>query len=125
MNWRHAEFPLIHPGYYYQELSATRFLHLYASCQYPLDPAKRLLLRLEAATSNIESLPGYQQADDWHSGDGLGLSFTPRNKAFRVVARYGYGLNALRNDGDEGGPSVGLLFQYDFHQGPSGWRRRP
>ncbi|MCC7374772.1 MAG: hypothetical protein IT581_08950 [Verrucomicrobiales bacterium] len=119
-----AEFPLILPGYYYQELTASRFVHFYASYQIPLDSQQRLLLRLEAATANVEYLPGYEQPDNWQSGVGAGLTFTPRNKAFRVIARYGYGFNALRNDGEQGGHSVGLLMQYDFDQGPQWWRRR-
>lgn len=120
-----AEFPLILPGYYYQELTATRFVHLYASYQFPLDPRKRVLLRFEAATANLEYLPGFEQPDDWQSGVGAGLIYSPQNRAFRVVARYGYGLNAQRNRDDEGGHSVGLLFQYDFQQGPRWWRRTP
>lgn len=117
-----AEFPLILPGYYYQELTAKRFVHLYASYLFPLDSRQRFQFRLEAATANLEYLEGFELPDDWQTGVGAGLSYTPSNKAFRVVARYGYGLNAVREDGHEGGHSVGLLFQYDFNQGPHWWR---
>lgn len=115
-----AEFPLILPGYYYQELTASRFVHFYASYQIPLDSQERLLLRLEAATANADYLPGYEQPDAWRSGVGAGLTFTPRNKAFRVIARYGYGFNALRNDGEQGGHSVGLLMRSILTKDPNG-----
>jgi hypothetical protein len=34
---------------------------------------------------------------------------------WRVILRYGYGFNALR-DGQEGAHSVGVLYQYNFEQ---------
>lgn len=111
-----AEFPLILPGYYYQELSAQRFVHISGSYSLPLDSKLRWQLRFEAATAGIEPLPGVPQGGDWHTGVGTGISFTSRNKAWKVVARYGYGFNAVRKD-DEGSHSVGLLFQYDFEHG--------
>ena len=60
--------------------------------------------------------------DRWQTGAGCGLTFTPRNKICRVVLRYGYGFNAIREDGDKGAHSVGLLVQYDFEQHKN-WRR--
>lgn len=109
-----SEFPLILPGYYYQELTATRFAHFYASYQIPLDRQKRFNFRLEAASALIEYLPGLEQPKSWQTGAGCGLSFTPASQKFRVVLRYGYGFNALRSNGEEGAHSVGMLFQYDF-----------
>jgi hypothetical protein len=108
-----AEFPLVLPGYFYQELTAKGFLHLYGSYVIPLERRHRLQLMLEAASARIDFLPGFAQRGDWHTGVGAGLSFTPKSARCRVVARYGYGFNAVR-DGREGGHSVGLLFQYDF-----------
>ena len=70
-------------------------------------------IRVEAATADLTYLPGYEQRSDWQTGAGCGLTFAPRNKNFKVVLRYGYGFNAIRN-GREGAQSVGLLFQYDF-----------
>jgi hypothetical protein len=111
-----AEFPLILPGYFYQELSAKRFLHLYASYLFPLGLQNRLQFRLEAASALLDYLEGFEQPDRWQTGVGCGLTFTPRNKFCRIVLRYGYGFNAIRNDSDKGAHSVGLLFQYDFEQ---------
>lgn len=111
-----SEFPLILPGYYYQELTAERFVHLHASYLIPLDHDHRFQFRMEAASARLDYLPGFEQSDHWQTGVGGGLTFTPRNKACRIVLRYGYGFNAARKDGDEGAHSVGLLFQYDFEQ---------
>jgi hypothetical protein len=110
-----SEFPLTLPGYYYEELTATSFEHIYAGYDVPLDSAHRWDFRLEAATAHLSYLPGYEQPSDWQTGVGGGLSFAPKNKNFEIVLRYGYGFNALR-DGKEGAQSVGLLFQYNFEK---------
>jgi len=108
-----SEFPLTLPGYYYQELTATSFEHFYAAYDISLDPAQRWSFRLEAATAHLGYLAGREQASDWQTGVGGGLSFAPKHKNFEIILRYGYGFNALRN-GQEGAQSVGLLFQYNF-----------
>lgn len=108
-----SEFPLTLPGYYYQELTATRFQHFYAGYDIPLDAAHRWDFRLEAATAHLDYLPGFAQRSSWQTGAGGGLSFAPKNKNFKIILRYGYGFNAIRN-GREGAQSVGLLFQYNF-----------
>jgi hypothetical protein len=110
-----SEFPLTLPGYYYEELTATSFQHIYAGYDVPLDPAHRWDFRLEAATAHLAYLAGYAQPSDWQTGVGGGLSFAPKNKNFEIVLRYGYGFNALRN-GKDGAQSVGLLFQYNFEK---------
>ena len=115
-----SEFPLILPGYYYQELTATRFVHFYASYLFPLDKQNRFQFRIEAASAHLEYLSGFAQPDSWQTGVGGGVTFTPKSKKCRIVARYGYGFNAIR-DGEHGSHSIGLLFQYDFEQG----RNRP
>ena len=108
-----AEFPLIIPGYYYQELSATRYLHLYGGYGIPLDSKDRWSLRLEGAGAMVEYLPGFEQPGKWNTGVGCGLIYTSPNKVLKVAVRYGYGFSAIR-DGEKGASSVGILFQYDF-----------
>jgi hypothetical protein len=108
-----SEFPLTLPGYYYEELTATRFEHFYGAYDVPLDAAHRWDFRLEAATAHLDYLPGFEQRSSWQTGVGGGLSFAPKNKNFEIVLRYGYGFNAVR-DGREGAQSVGILFQYNF-----------
>jgi hypothetical protein len=108
-----TEFPLEIPGYYYEELTAIRFTHYYASYSIPVDHEHRWDLRFEAATARLNYLPGFAQQSDWQTGAGCGIDFTPKNKDYQIVLRYGYGLNALRH-GVAGAQSVGILFQYDF-----------
>ena len=114
-----AEFPLTLPGYYYQELSAQRFVHLSGSYVMPLSADHRWQARLGAASACLDYLAGFAQSSRWQTGVGAALSYTSRNQVWRVIARYGYGFNALR-DGREGAHSVGLLFQYDFQQRKQG-----
>jgi hypothetical protein len=110
-----AEFPLTLPGYYYQEISARRFAHFSASYIAPLSADHRWQLRLGAASAYVDYLPGFEQPGHWHTGVGPSLSFTSRSGVWRVIVRYGYGFNALR-DGHEGAHSVGVLYQYNFEQ---------
>lgn len=109
-----SEFPLVLPGYYYEELTAVRFAHFYGSYSVPLDQARRWDFRLEAATARLDYLPGFEQRGDWQTGAGFGVGYTPKRKNFTIIMRYGYGFNAIRHDKD-GAQSVGLLFQYDFN----------
>jgi hypothetical protein len=115
-----AELPLTLPGYYYQELSATRFVHLNASYVAPLSASHRWQLRLGAAAAAVRYLPGLEQPGTWHTGFGPALEFNSVSGVWRVILRYGYGLNASR-DGNDGAHSVGLLCEYDF--GKRGLRR--
>lgn len=108
-----SEFPLTLPGYYYEELTAQRFVLFYAAYDIPVDPGQRFKFRLEAASANLDYLPGFEQNTPWQTGAGCALTFAPKRKNFEIVLRYGYGFNAIRH-GEEGAQSVGLLFQYDF-----------
>ncbi len=110
-----AEFPMTLPGYYYQEISARRFMHLSAAYVAPLSSDHRWQLRLGVASAYVDYIPGFEQPGHWHTGVGPSLSFTSRSEVWRVILRYGYGFNALR-DGHDGAHSVGLLYQYNFEQ---------
>lgn len=109
-----AEFPLVLPGYYYEEISARRFVHLYGSYAISLDSKDRWSLRFEGASARVDYLPGFEQASQWNTGVGGGIVYTSRNKVLKVAVRYGYGFDAIR-DGGRGANSVGILLQYDFH----------
>lgn len=108
-----AEYPLTLPGYYYQEISARGVVHLSASYVAPLSTDHRWQLRLGAASAYVDYLQGFEQPNHWNTGVGPSLSFTSRSEVWRVILRYGYGFNALR-DGQEGAHSVGVLYQYNF-----------
>jgi hypothetical protein len=81
----------------------------------PLFADHRWQLRLGVATAHVDYLPGFERPGHWHTGAGPDLAFTSRSAVWRVVLRYGYGFNALR-DGHDGAHSVGLLYQYNFEQ---------
>jgi hypothetical protein len=108
-----SEFPLTLPGYYYEELTATRVAHFYGAYDIPLDPADRWDFRLEAASAHLDYLSGFAQRSSWQSGAGGGLGYTTKREKLKIILRYGYGFNALRN-GHEGAQSVGVLLQYNF-----------
>ncbi len=110
-----AEFPMTLPGYYYQEISASKVLHLSAAYVVPLSTDHRWQLRLEAASAYVDYLPGFEQPNHWNTGVGPSLSYTSRSEVWRLILRYGYGFNALR-DGQEGAQSIGVLYQYNFEQ---------
>jgi hypothetical protein len=107
-----SEFPLVMPGYYYEELTAQKFAHIYAAYEFPLVRSDFLKFRVEAAAANLVYLPGFEQ-NPWETGVGCALAIAPKNRNFKIILRYGYGFNAIRH-GSEGAQSIGLLFQYDF-----------
>ena len=72
-----SEFPLMMPGYYYEELTAEQFAHVYAAYEFPLVPSQVLKFRVEAAVAKLVYLPGFEQ-DPWQSGAGCALSFAPK-----------------------------------------------
>ena len=108
-----SEFPLNIPGYYYQELSATRFALLNGLYSFPLDPNKNWSAGVFGAAGVVDYLDQLEQPGIWHSGVGGGITYqSPRNSWF-VTLFYGHGFRALR-DGDHGADQVGIVFQYDF-----------
>ncbi|MCO5051842.1 MAG: hypothetical protein M9920_06020 [Verrucomicrobiae bacterium] len=115
-----AEFPLTLPGYYYQEISAARFTHLSVSYLVSLSANHRWQLRLGGTSSHVEYVSGFNQSTHWHTGVGPDLSYTSPNDTWRVILRYGYGINAERNHGS-GAHSIGLLCQFNFGPEPN-WR---
>jgi hypothetical protein len=108
-----AEFPLNIPGYYYQELSATRFALVNAIYSFPLDPKKNWSATVFGATGGLDYLTSLKQPGQWHSGVGGGITYTSPRRSWFVSAIYGHGFNALRNGG-RGADQLGLVFQYDF-----------
>ena len=110
-----AEYPLTLPGYYYEEVSARSVVHFSASYVLPLSTNYRWQMRLGAASAYVDYLPGFEQPNHWNTGIGPSLSYTSRTEVWRLILRYGYGFNAIR-DGQQGGQSIGLLYQYNFER---------
>ncbi|MGN6643052.1 MAG: hypothetical protein ACTHKU_08630 [Verrucomicrobiota bacterium] len=123
-----SEFPLSLPGYYYQEISATRFVMLGGNYTIPLDKRRRWNANLVAATSGVDYLEGFAQPGDWHSGVGGGILY--RTSSFKIMVGYAYGIDAIRNN-HRGAHSIGVLMQLDLEHArqifstpnpPSVWR---
>ena len=110
-----SEFPLSLPGYYFQEISARRFVLGGGSYSVPLDAKNRWALVAEAATAGVDYVPGLSQRGRWHSGAGAGVVYRSPSDSWQIVVSYGYGIDALRS-GSRGAHSVGFLVQFDLDQ---------
>ena len=108
-----SEFPLSLPGYYYQEISAQKFVLLGGNYIVPLEEKQRWNVLVNAATAAVDYLPGLEQPGHWHSGVGAGILY--KASSWRVMLNYGYGVDAIRSHG-RGANSIGILVQLDWGQ---------
>jgi len=108
-----AEFPLNLPGYYFQELTAQRFLLVDGQYTMPLDTAKCWFITGFAGTGLVDYLPGLEQPGHWHSGVGGGVTYESPGRAWMVTLGYGYGFDAIRGD-ERGAHVIGLFCQFDL-----------
>jgi hypothetical protein len=115
-----SEFPLSIPGYFYQELSATRFALLNVNYSVPLDPAKRFALNFVGSSAVMAYLPGFEQPGSWNSGVGGGLTYRSTSDAWQIMLDYGYGINAVRTHGT-GAQSISLLVQINLERTQHGY----
>lgn len=108
-----SEFPLILPGYFYQELSARKFVCFTGEYSLPLDEAQRWSLKGLGSVAGVDFLPGDREPRHFNSGVGAGVGFRSTSGVWQVIASYGYGFQALRSHG-YGGQSIGILCQIDL-----------
>ena len=113
-----AEFPLSLPGYYFQEISARNFALLNANYLLPLSPDKRWDVYLNASSAFVDYLPGESQPGNWLNGVGGGILYHTTSNRLKIMASYGYGIDAIRSHG-RGASNVGLLIQLDLSGAPS------
>lgn len=124
-----SEFPLSLPGYYYQEISAERFVLVGGNYSVALDSKNRWSLNGAIATAVVDYLPGLEQPGHWHTGLGAGVMYRSPSGTLKVLAGYAYGVDAIRTHG-RGAHSVGLLMQIDleharslyYPEAPGRWR---
>ncbi len=123
-----SEFPLSLPGYYYQELSAQKFVLLGGNYIIPLDKKRHWNVNFTATTAGVDYLNGLEQPGNWHTGVGGGVLY--RSPSIKIMLGYAYGVNAMRSGG-RGAHSVGILMQLDLKRAkdamlnpydPSRWR---
>lgn len=107
------EFPLLIPGYGFQEISAQDFGLLGAAYTWAIDPEKRWSLVNMASLAVVKYQEGTGQSGSVNSGVGTGVEYAAASKRWKVVSLVGYGFQAVRG-GDRGGVNIGLAFQYNF-----------
>jgi hypothetical protein len=108
-----AEFPLSLPGYYFQEISARRFILFSGQYSLPLDHEKRWNLTAIGTIAGVDYVSGLEQPGKTHSGAGLGIGYRSKNDTWEINVGYSYGIDAIRNHG-RGAQSIGILFQFDL-----------
>ncbi len=108
-----SEFPLMIPGYYFEELSARSFVLLSGNYSFGLSRDNSWRFALFGATARINDLEGVEYPSHSHSGIGGGIGWRSPRRDWIVTAFYGYGFDAVR-DQRTGGHMIGLVLQYDF-----------
>jgi hypothetical protein len=108
-----AEFPLTLPGYYYREISASRFVLLGGQYGIPLDANKNWALNFQATTAGVQYVTGLEQPGHWHSGVSGGIIYRSPKDAWQILVAYAYGIDAIR-DNSRGAHSIGFLLQFDL-----------
>jgi hypothetical protein len=120
-----AEFPLILPGFYYQEITADRFALFNTQYALPLEKKNQWNLMVRGAAAVVHYLPGFEQSENWLFGVGGGLTYKSYSEIWKLSLGYDHGINAIRSGGRDA-HTISLLFQYDldakFHPER---RRRP
>jgi hypothetical protein len=111
-----AEFPIVIPGYFNQEIAAQEYGHGWAACALPLDTERRFHLDLMAAAASVTPVARTDPGGVFHAGFSLGVGFSPRNAALHGALAYGYSPTAVRG-GRRGGHSAALTFEIDFMTG--------
>ncbi len=108
-----SEFPLLLPGYYFQEISARQFVLFNANYLLPLDHSQRWNLELNAATAVVDYLPGTGQPGNSLTGVGGGILYRAPNDRLKIMVAYAYGVDAIRSQG-RGANNIGILLQWDL-----------
>ena len=109
-----SEFPLSIPGYIYQELSARNFICFNGQYSIPLDADKTWRITPMGALAVVDYLPGTGQPGAFNSGAGIGFGYRARSGVWQVMASYGYGFEAIRDNG-RGAQSVGIFCEINLH----------
>jgi hypothetical protein len=110
-----SEFPLILPGFYYQEVSADRFVLASAQYSIPLDTRYRWNLTFLGSIATVDYLSGFELPDHVLSGVGAGIGYRSRHDRVQILLNYSYGINALRDTG-YGANEIGLLCQINLEK---------
>lgn len=107
------EFPLIIPGYGYQEISAQDYGLVYGLYSIRLGPDSRWSWLNAAAAGVVKYQEGTGQSGSMNSGVGTGIEYAAESRRWKIMTLFGYGFQAVRGD-ERGGYSLGAAFQYNF-----------
>lgn len=110
---QNAEFPLVLPGYFNQEIPAHQYAHFWARGGVPVTRSRKVYANLLAAVADVSPARGSDPGGVWHAGFGAGLEFSPRDGALHAELSYGFSPTALRG-GRRGGHSLALTAEIDF-----------
>ena len=110
-----AEYPLILPGYFFQELSADQFILWHGRYAVTLDEKKQWQIAAMASTATVSFIDEQDQPERWFSGVGGGVAYQSSKGTWKTAVTYGYGIDAIR-DGDRGSHVVGVVLQLDLEQ---------
>ncbi len=108
-----SEFPLLIPGYFYQELSARNFVCFNGQYTIPLNAENTWNITPMGAVAAVDYLPGMQQSDAFNSGVGLAFGYKAPSGAWQAMLNYGYGFEAIRSNG-RGAQTIGILFELNL-----------
>jgi hypothetical protein len=108
-----SEFPLSIPGYFFEELSADKFILANAQYSLPIDSSNRFSITIAGSIAAVDYLEGFEQPGHFHSGVAGGVRYRSPSDSWRIVVAYAYGFDAIR-DGNRGAQSIGILLQWDL-----------
>jgi hypothetical protein len=108
-----AEFPLMLPGYYFEELSVRRYVLVDTVWSVPVALGWDLVGF--GGTAWMDPLDGFESSGSWHSGVGGGVAWTSSNGGWQWILGYAYGMDAMRSGG-KGARNLGLQVQWDLGQ---------
>lgn len=119
-----AEYPLVIPGYYFQEISSDRFILFNGQYALSLGEQKRWQLTAMAATAVVNYIDGHQQPTRWHSGVGGGIAYQSESEVWKAGLNYGFGIDA-RREGARGAHVITFVLQFDLERYLNKQRSRP
>lgn len=110
-----GEFPLMVPGYFFQEFSARRFVLFSGTYMVVIPPTESWALTFNCAVAGIDYLPALEFDRDWISGLGGGVMYRSRSGTWQIGAAYGHGFQGKRSTG-RGSNAVSVLVQADLEK---------
>jgi hypothetical protein len=108
-----AEFPLIIPGYFSQEIAAREFGHVWARYGIPVERSRRFFVNVLAAGASVTPIRGTDPGGSLHAGMSVGLEFAPPKGALHGELTYGYAPRAVRGN-HRGGEAFAITAELDF-----------